>query len=65
MVAKDYTQLAGIDYHDIFYPVAKIVTVRCLLNISAASRWSLHQMYVTDYFIHKELDDEIYIVLPQ
>jgi hypothetical protein len=35
-VAKGYTQLEGIDFHDTFSPTAKMIIVRCLLAIAAA-----------------------------
>ena len=35
LVTKGYTQVECIDYHDTFAPVAKLVTVRFLLSISA------------------------------
>jgi len=36
LVAKGYTQIEGMDYHDTFAPVAKLVTVRCILAVAAA-----------------------------
>lgn len=35
LVAKGYTQVQGIDYHDTFALVAKLVIVRLLLSIDA------------------------------
>lgn len=65
LVAKGYNQLYGVDFHDTFSPVAKITIVRCLLSIAAMSHWSLYQMDVTNVFLQGDLDEEIYMILPQ
>ena len=61
LVAKDFTQLEGVDYQDTFSPTSKIIYVRCLLSLATTRGWSLHQMDVNNAFLDGDLHEEIYM----
>src|SRR3954471_16748968 len=52
LVAKGYSQTYGIDYDEIFTPLAKMSTVRTLMSCAANLVWPLHQLDVKNAFLH-------------
>jgi len=63
-VAKGYTQSYGVDYQEMFAPVAKLNTVRILLSLAANQDWPLLQFVVKNAFLHGEISEEIYMDSP-
>lgn len=63
-MAKGSTQEEGIDFLDTFSPVAKVTTIRTVLAIVACQNWFLHQLDINNSFLHGDLHEDMYIVLP-
>lgn len=61
LVAKGFSHKAGIDFHEIFSPVVKIVSNRIVFALVALLDLQLQQLDVKTAFLHGDLDEEIYM----
>ncbi|GJT74019.1 zinc finger, CCHC-type containing protein [Tanacetum coccineum] len=60
LVAKGYVQEQGIDFDEVFTPVARIEIVRLILALAAYHGWQVHHLDVKSAFLHGDLKEEVY-----
>ncbi|KAJ3692026.1 hypothetical protein LUZ60_012376 [Juncus effusus] len=64
LVAKGYRQKAGINYDEVFAPVARMETIRLLIAQAAQFKWQIFQMDVKSAFLNGVLEEEVYVEQP-
>ena len=64
LVAKGYVQRQGIDFNEVFAPVARLESVRLLLAHATSEGWPVHHMDVKSSFLNGELQEEVYVEQP-
>ena len=64
LVAKGYSQRQGIDYDEVFAPVARLETIRLIISLAAQNEWKIYQMDVKSAFLNGFLEEEVYIEQP-
>lgn len=60
-VAKGFSQKEGIDFDEMFSPVARYITIRIVLTLASFHRWKLMQMDVCTAFLNGTIDEKVYI----
>jgi len=61
LVPKGYKQQYGVDYEDVFPPVARIKTVRLMISLVAQKRWKIFQMDVKSTSLNNNLEKKVYV----
>jgi hypothetical protein len=65
LVAKGYVQHQGVDFEEVFAPVARIESVRLLLALATQEGWAVHHMDFKSAFLNGELQEEVYVKQPE
>jgi len=64
LVARGFLQKHGLDYNEVFTPVARLKTVRLIVAVASNRNWSLYQLDVKPTFLNGSLEEEVYITQP-
>jgi hypothetical protein len=64
LVVKGYAQRKGIDYDEVFAPVARLDTVRLLIALAADRGWEMHHLDVKSAFLNGDLHEEVFVQQP-
>nr|GEZ34530.1 hypothetical protein [Tanacetum cinerariifolium] len=63
-VAQGHTQEEGIDYDEVFAPVARIEAIRLFLAYASFMGFMVYQMDVKSAFLYGTIEEEVYVCQP-
>ncbi|GJT23857.1 putative ribonuclease H-like domain-containing protein [Tanacetum coccineum] len=64
LVAQGYRQEEGIDYDEVFAPMARIEAIRIFLAFASYMGFIVYQMDVKSAFLYGTIDEEVYVSQP-
>nr|GFB64533.1 putative ribonuclease H-like domain-containing protein [Tanacetum cinerariifolium] len=64
LVAQGHTQEEGIDYEEVFAPVARIEAIRLFLAYASFVGFSVYQMDVKSAFLYGTIEEEVNVCQP-
>ncbi|GJR17946.1 putative reverse transcriptase, RNA-dependent DNA polymerase [Tanacetum coccineum] len=64
LVAQGYTQEEGIDYDEVFAPVARIEAIRLFLAYASFKDFVVYEMDVNSAFLYGKIEEEVYVYQP-
>ncbi|GKB86819.1 putative ribonuclease H-like domain-containing protein [Tanacetum coccineum] len=64
LVAHGHTQEEGIDYDDVFAPVARIEAIRLFLAYASFKGFMVYQMDMKSAFLYGRIEEEVYMCQP-
>nr|GEX48556.1 putative ribonuclease H-like domain-containing protein [Tanacetum cinerariifolium] len=64
LVAQGHTHEEGIDYEEVFAPVARIEAIRLFLAYVSFMGFMVYQMDVKSAFLYETIEEEVYVCQP-
>jgi hypothetical protein len=63
-VAKGYSQVEGLDFGETYAPIARVESIRILLDYATHHGFKLYQMDVKSAFLNGPIKEEVYVEQP-
>ncbi|GAU17358.1 hypothetical protein TSUD_232340 [Trifolium subterraneum] len=64
LVAKGFLQKQGLDYDEVFSPVARHETIRLVITLACSRRWPMFHLDVKSAFLNGPLEEDVYVKQP-
>ncbi|KAK1415001.1 hypothetical protein QVD17_30770 [Tagetes erecta] len=64
LISQGYTQQEGIDYEEVFAPVAQLEAIRVFLAYASFMKFKVFQMDVKGAFLYGPITDDVYVRQP-
>ncbi|KAK2402146.1 putative mitochondrial protein [Trifolium repens] len=64
LVVKGFLQRQGLDYDEVFSPVARHETIRLVIALACSRRWPLFHLNVKSAFLNGPLEEDVYVKQP-
>jgi len=61
LVTKEFSQIKGIDFDELFSPIVHYETAYLFLTITILEDWDIHSIDIKTAYIYGNLDEKIYI----
>ena len=65
LVAKGFSQIRGIDYEEVFSPVARAESIRTIISMATQFKWNLHHLDVKSAFLNGYIEEDINVDQPK
>lgn len=65
LVARGFSQVAGIDYNEVFSPVVRFDSIRLLFAVSLQKNLICYQFDIATAFLNGVLEEELYLQPPE
>jgi len=65
IVARGFTQKEGVNYQEVFAPVANLDSVRTLIALAVKHDLELDQMNVSTAYLNREPEEDLYMLPPE